>query len=261
MPFHRTGSIRYFRFENFEDQPLKHAIFTRHGGYSPAPWHSLNFGASVGDSLERVTHNRQAALESIELDPQTVFDLHQVHSTTIVVTDAPLPSGQEHIRADALLTNTRGITLMMRFADCVPIMLYDPEQHVIGLVHAGWIGTVDQIARKTILKMMERFHSNPSNILAGIGPSIGPDHYFVKEDVVERVKSSFGISALQFLTQNNEKTYFNLWLANQWLLTDMGVKQIEVSGICTQCNLEDWYSHRGDHGRTGRFGAVISLPV
>jgi YfiH family protein len=254
-----TGSIKYYRFSSFKDQGIYHAIFTRRGGISPTPWKSLNFGASVGDDINRVKHNRERALEVVDINPNTVYDVYQIHSTEIVVTDRPLRPEETHIKADAIITNQPNVSLLMRFADCVPILLFDPRNRVIGLLHAGWIGTVNKIARKTIQKMMLEFGTKPEDIKAAIGPSIGPDHYTVGNEVVDNVASSLGDKVEQLIFKKNDKTYFNLWKANQIILAEAGVHHIEVAEICTNCNLDDWYSHRGEHGKTGRFGVVLGL--
>lgn len=259
MQFYQAGSIKYYRFSSFENQGLYHAVFTRQGGISPSPWKSLNFGASVGDDLKRVWQNRERAIVALGIKPNSVYDVYQVHSTEVVLTDRPLAPNEPHIRADAIMTNKPNVTLMMRFADCVPIFLFDPINRVIGISHAGWIGTINKIAGKTVQKMRHYFGTKPNNIHAAIGPSIGPDHYVVGKEVIEKVELSFGDMADQVIINNQSKSYFNLWQANHMVLTEAGVNNIEIAGICTNCNLDDWYSHRGEHGKTGRFGAVIGL--
>ncbi len=259
MQVYQAGPIKYYKFSSFDGLGIYHAVFTRHGGVSPSPWKSLNFGASVGDDGNRVLQNKENALAALEIRIDSVYDVHQVHSTEIVCTDRPLPHEAPHIKADAMITNTPGVTLMMRFADCVPILLFDPVNWAIGIAHAGWIGTINQIAGKTILKMKETFGTVPSTIMAAIGPSIGPDHYSVDADVIEKVVSSFGDGAEQLIIHNHGTTYFDLWKTNQLILTEAGVERIETAEICTQCKLEDWYSHRGEHGMTGRFGVVMGL--
>jgi YfiH family protein len=254
-----AGPIKYYKFDSFVDQYISHAVFTRHGGVSPSPWKSLNFGASVGDDGKRVKQNKENALAVLGIKTDSVYDVHQVHGNEIVFTDRPLPQNTPHIKADAIITNTPGVTLMMRFADCVPILLFDPINLAIGIAHAGWIGTINKIAGKTVQKMKETCGTVPSSLIAAIGPSIGPDHYSIGIDVIEKVISSFGDSAEQLITQDHGKTFFNLWKANQMILTEAGVSRIEIAEICTQCKPEDWYSHRGEHGTTGRFGVVICL--
>lgn len=259
MPFHQVGAIKYFQFSTLEGMGLYQAVFTRRGGISPTPWHSLNFGASVGDSPSRVTQNRESALSALQIKSDSVYDLYQVHSTRIIVTDQPLSAGEQHQKADAILTNRPFVTLMMRFADCVPILLFDPIHRAIGIAHAGWIGTVDKIAGKTVMRMVEEYGTNPVDVRAAIGPSIGPDHYSVGKDVVDRVRQSFGEKADELINLNRGRAYFDLWKANQLILAEVGVQQVEVCGLCTCCNLGDWYSHRGEHGKTGRFGVVFGL--
>jgi YfiH family protein len=258
---HQAGSIKYYQFASFEDQGLYHAVFTRHGGISPSPWKSLNFGASVGDDGKRVQQNKENALAAIGIGMDSVYDVHQVHSNDIVITEHALPPDGIHIKADAMITRMPGVTLMMRFADCVPILLFDPVNRVVGLSHAGWKGTINKIAGKTVEKMKATYGTDPDSLLVGIGPSIGPDHYSVGADVVEQVVSSFGDSSDQLLLSHQGKSYFDLWKANIINLTEVGVNKIEIAEICTQCRLDDWYSHRGEQGETGRFGVVLGLEL
>ena len=259
MQFFQVGSIKYYQFASFENQGLYQAVFTRHGGISPSPWESLNFGASVGDDIYRVKQNRGNALAVLNVRSDSIFDVHQVHSTDVVLTARALRQNEPHIKADAIITRTPNITLMMRFADCVPILLFDPTNRVIGLAHAGWIGTVNKIAGKTLQKMNMEFGTNPEDVLAAIGPSIGPDHFAVGNDVIEKVNSSFGDTAKHLIIRQKGKSFFNLWKANQVVLNEAGVKNIEIAEICTNCNLDEWYSHRGEYGKTGRFGVIMGL--
>jgi len=259
VTFYQLGDIKCLKFQSLEDQGIFHAVFTRKGGYSPSPWFSLNFGASVGDKVENVTRNRETALSALGIKQESVFDLFQVHSSNVVIANEAYRKGEEHIKGDGILTNQPKITLLMRFADCVPVLLFDPVNRVVGIVHAGWKGTVNQIVRKAIYMMAKSFLSKPWDIIAAIGPSIGPDHYSVGSDVIEELNESFGKNASQFLAQRNEKIYLDLWSANQYLLMDAGVSKIEVVKICTCCNLDDWYSHRGEGGKTGRFGVIIGI--
>jgi copper oxidase (laccase) domain-containing protein len=107
--------------------------------------------------------------------------------------------------------------------------------------------------------MRDAFGTNPDELLAGLGPSIGPDHYAVGNDVVDAVRNALGPLADELLTIREGQTYLDLWLASRRLLEGEGVGSIEVAGLCTACHLEDWYSHRGEGGKTGRFGALMAL--
>jgi YfiH family protein len=162
-------------------------------------------------------------------------------------------------KADIILTDNPDLTLFMRFADCTPILLYDPLKHIVGIVHSGWLGTVRSAARVAVEAMSARFGTNPVDLLAAVGPSIGPDHYEVGKDVIAQVKAAFNEQASILLEQRGGRKYFNLWAANRLLLEKAGVEHIEVSRICTACNPVDWFSHRGEKGKTGRFGAMIAL--
>ena len=259
MPFHQSGSIRYYTFDHFDPDALTHAIFTRRGGVSPSPWDSLNMAITVGDEQQRVDRNRVRAFEALHRSPDSIYDVWQVHSAKVVCAAAPRSPQQPHIKADAILTDNPDVTLFMRFADCVPILLHDPVQGIVGIVHAGWQGTVRGVVPAAVTTMQQRYHSDPADIRAGIGPSIGPHHYEVGGDVIAEVQAFFGDRAEKLLPRQLGAVQFDLWAANRLLLEDAGVGHIQVAGLCTACHLDDWYSHRGENGRTGRFGALIGL--
>jgi polyphenol oxidase len=187
------------------------------------------------------------------------FDVWQVHGTRIMVANEPRGVGKPHSKADGILTHNSEITLFMRFADCVPVILYDPQQHVIGIAHAGWQGTCERVASAAVEKMIEHFGSKAEDILAGIGPSICRRCYEVGDDVYQAFHSQFGAETSTFFYRTGTGLYLDLWEVNEMTLRDVGVTQIETSGICTACNLQDWYSHRAEGGKTGRFGVLMSL--
>ena len=147
----------------------------------------------------------------------------------------------------------------MRFADCVPILVHDPHNGIIGLSHAGWMGTLRDVATATVNAMKKNYGSIPADLIACIGPSIGPDHYEIGADVILQVMQKFEDESERVLKSHQGKIHFNLWETNRLLLERAGVEHIEISGICTACNTQDWFSHRAEKGRTGRFGALIAL--
>jgi hypothetical protein len=258
MPFAQRGELRLFQFESLLRHNLNHAIFTRRGGISPDPWRSLNLGGTVGDAPERVAENKRLALASLNRSPESVCEVWQVHSSRVLLAEGPR-GAQPPIQADAMICNRPEVTLLMRFADCVPILLYDPVRSAIGAVHTGWLGTVRKVAAETVAQMQQAFGSRPADLLACIGPSIGPDHYPVGPEVVEQVRQAFGEESERHLLPRDGQVCFDLWSANHSLLSESGVGTIELSGVCTACHLEDWFSHRGDRGKTGRFGAALAL--
>jgi purine-nucleoside/S-methyl-5'-thioadenosine phosphorylase / adenosine deaminase len=258
MPFSQQNDLRYYTFGIFPKN-ITQAVFTRHGGVSPRPWDSLNVGGSIGDDLTHVRANRIRSFEALGRVPESIHDVWQVHSADVIYADAPRPLDTPYQKADIMLTDNPQVTLFMRFADCTPILLYDPLKQVIGIVHSGWLGTVRGAARTAVKAMQERYASHPADILAAIGPAIGPDHYEVGEDVITQVQDAFGAEAGSLLGLHGNSTHFDLWKANQILLAGAGVKQIETASICTACHTDDWFSHRAEKGKTGRFGALIAL--
>jgi len=256
MPFHHQDNLRYFQFDTLK---TRHAIFTRQGGLSPEPWSSLNVGGTVGDDLIRVRANRNLSLKALRCSPDSVFDVWQVHGADVVCANAPRPDSESVRQADIILTDKPDLTLYMRFADCVPILVHDPRKGVVGVAHAGWMGTLRGVAASMVNAMTEQYDSNPADIVAGIGPSIGPDHYEVGSDVILKVMEKFGDESEKVLKSHSGKIHFDLWKTNQILLERAGVGNIEVAEVCTACHTNDWFSHRAEKGRTGRFGALITL--
>ena len=259
MTFYAKDGLRYFQFSIFNDLPLFHAVLTRQGGFSRGPYRSLNFGGTVGDNPEDVLRNHERTFKVLGVNFSSRFDVWQVHGTNIICTDAPRDPNLGFQKADGILTDKPGITLFMRFADCVPILLADPKKRVIGIVHAGWQGTSKQISRFAIETMKERYGSDPGDILAGIGPSICSSCYQVGPEVLADFKENFWNDAERFFREEQGQLYLNLWRANQFTLETSGVKKIEVAGLCTAENLDDWYSHRSEDGKTGRFGVLMRL--
>jgi len=259
MSFVKNQGVRYFTFIGFPQEKVVNAIFTRIGGVSPEPWNSLNVGGTVGDERSRVIENRLKSFHAVDRDPHSMFDVWQVHSADVVIANSPHNFSPPEYKADAIITDNPEVTLFMRFADCTPILLFDPVNYAVGIAHAGWMGTVKQVASATVDAMRAAYGTQPSDIIAGIGPSIGSDHYQIGPDVTTRVNEAFPEDANRLLIRREDGMYFDLWEANKLSLVMAGVKQIEVSGLCTACHPDDWYSHRAQKGKTGRFGAIIGL--
>lgn len=258
MPFFTSGPIRYYTFESLDENGLTHAVFSRQGGVSPAPWDSLNMGGTVGDDPLRVAENRHRAFRSMNRHPDSMYDVWLVHGAAVVKVDQPRLT-TEIQQADAIITDKKDVTLFMRFADCVPLLFHDPVRNAIGLAHAGWPGTIKRAASAVIEAMQAAYGSHPADICAAIGPSIAAHHYPVGEDVITKVRDSFGGDATSLLISDNGEVKFDLWMANRLVLEEMGVRRIEYSGLCTACQRNDWYSHRAEAGKTGRFGVLMGL--
>ncbi len=255
----KVDGVTFYEFENIAAHGVPHAVFARHGGVSPEPYASLNMSISTGDSVENVRRNRDKAFRALGRAPESVADLWQVHSADVIVADAP--NGDRHYlaKADTLLTDRSDVTLFLRFADCVPILLFDPRRRAVGVVHAGWRGTLKLAAAAAVAAMAERYGSNPADLIAGIGPSIGPCHYEVGPEVVDETRQVFGSGSVLLLAEVNGRYHLNLWAANEAALRRSGVEQVEAAGMCTFCHSQDFFSHRAQGQRTGRFGALIGL--
>lgn len=241
---------------------VKNAIFTRHGGVSAAPWGSLNTGGTVGDDVNAVRENHQRMFDVLDVNAAQSCTTWQVHGVDVVHANGPVSGRRWVARADGIITNQPDVPLVMRYADCVPLLVYDPVVNAIGLGHAGWRGTVQGMAAHLVQAMQQAYGSHPQNIEAVIGPSISPQRYQIGEEVVEATRQYYGNHKLDELIQRDpadNTAYLDLWSANTLDFQQGGVENIEVMGICTYDNTQDFYSHRAEKGRTGRFGVVMSL--
>jgi YfiH family protein len=211
---------------------------------------------------------RQHWCGAIGIDPDRLVTLGQVHGADVVRvaaadagTGARPGSGRAGL-GDALITDVPGVALLTLHADCLPVLLIDPVRPAIAAVHAGWRGTVADIAGATVRAMSESFGSVPSELLAFLGPAIGPCCYEVGVEVADAWKrqANHESSALSFA---DDRWSFNLRAANIELLVRSGIHpaRLDTGSICTRCAGEHWFSHRGQGAQTGRFGAMIALAV
>ena len=251
--------LRYYQFESFDVQAIDHAVFTRLGGVSVGFHQSLNLGGTCGDDPAAVRTNHERVFEALGRAFESRFDVWQVHGKTIVISETPRPVEQKHQPADGIFTANPEIVLMMRFADCVPLVFHDPVRKVVGIVHAGWQGTLLQIGKEAVEKIGEHYGSQPGDLIVGVGPSICSQCYQVGEEVRKQFLKSWGGIADTFFKPDGDRYLLDLWAANQWILRGVGVVHIEQSNMCTAENLDEWYSYRKEKGATGRFGIVIAL--
>jgi len=256
MTFNENNGLKYFQFDSLSLSGINQAIFSRRGGLSPSPWNSLNLGGTVGDNPANVKGNLDLVLEEMGSEFKQLAQVTQIHSAEVITVKEPMDTVWQ---GDAMITDQAGILLMMRFADCVPILFYDPVIKAAGIAHAGWQGTLKEIPLHVARAMEKEFKSDPGNLLVGIGPSIGPDHYNVGEDVIRIAEKVYRNNLSEVLKTDANGVKLDLWKANNISLKKAGVKEIELASICTACNLSDWFSHRGENGKTGRFVGLIGL--
>lgn len=259
--------------------PLRLAIFTRyprlrHGitGRAKGLWRDGDTSYATGGDPARVLSNRHAWATQIGVDATQIVAVRQVHGNVVDCVDAAARGRgafslamEEVPAADALLTNTPDTPLLLGFADCTPLLFHDPVCGVVGLAHAGWRGTVADIAGATVRTMVKQFGSRPGDIIAGIGPAIGRCCYVVDEPVTSAwlalgVADPFVLEEIA-PTNGRRQWHFDLARANRFLLQRAGIlaEQIEDVAICTACHVATFPSHRAQQGRAGRFAAIISL--
>jgi YfiH family protein len=252
----------FYRFDRLAGMSgLEHGVFTRLGGVSSGPYESLNVGSTVGDEPANVQVNRARVAGTMGVRDADTRTTWQVHSADVLLIGGREPQDWPPPKADAIITDRVGVPLIMRFADCVPVVLYDPVRHALGLAHAGWRGTVTGIAPAAVEAMRDAFGCRPEDLIAGIGPAIGPCCYEVGPEVVAQVRDAFGDadSLIHRPSPNGRNPRFDLWEANRRALREAGIEQVEVAGMCTACNTHEFYSHRAEAGRTGRFGLLAVL--
>ncbi|MDQ3248361.1 MAG: peptidoglycan editing factor PgeF [Chloroflexota bacterium] len=258
---HPNGVITY-TFDSLAQLPLHVHVSTRHGGVSPAPWNTLNFSVQRGDTPERVLQNRTRLADALGIAVDAQVRCHQVHGTGVAKVDQG-DANQWQTGVDSLVTDTVNLPLALVFADCVPVLLYDPQHHALGVCHAGWRGTLNGAAAATLWAMQAAYDTDPAALLACIGPSIGPQSYAVGQDVVDlaHVKLNNADQLFSYPNGQDQNPHFDLWQANVNQLCEAGVPltHIEVSGIDTAQNTHDFFSHRAEKGQCGLFSMVAWL--
>ncbi len=255
MLIQEKNEIPFFQFSAFEAYPdVRHGIFTRSGGKSLSPFDSLNVGYGLGDNEDNVAANRQRIAHCMD-DAELIFT-RQVHGAEVLVIDSE-EADKDGIKAgpgmgDAMVTDVRGKTLAIQVADCQPVFLFDPVGKVVANVHSGWRGSIQNIVGRSVAVLAERFGSLPGNIIAGVGPSLGPccaEFVNYRREIPE---SLWGYK--------HRSVFFNFWALTRDQLRDAGLpaSNIEIGGICTKCHGDRFFSYR-QNNLTGRFAAVIGL--
>jgi YfiH family protein len=254
----KHGNLEYLAAEGI---CVPHCFTTRLGGISTGTQASLNLAFGRGDTMENVEQNIRILGSALGFDPEKLVLTRQIHSDIVrVVTDADC-SGlchRDYPECDALVTNTPGVSLMVFTADCTPVLLYDPVTGAVGAAHAGWRGTAQDIAGKTVRAMVEHFGCDVRNIRAAIGPNLGQCHFETDGDVPHALIGAFGREALPYIKKQGDKFHPDLKAVNALALRRRGVTHIEISNSCTWCESDRFWSHRVTKGERGSQGAVIT---
>jgi YfiH family protein len=213
---------------------------------------------------------RQQWCEAIGVDPNAMVLVGQVHGADVFEAHqhhagmGSSPDRPQAAYADALMTDQPGLVLTTLHADCLPILLVDPERPAVAAIHAGWRGTVEDVAGATVRAMRDVYGSDPATILAFLGPGIGGCCNEVGPEVTAAWREqaqNLGPLAELAVTVPSEKEHLDIPRANALLLQRAGIQpdHIEMSSICTKCSTDDWFSHRGHGAGAGRQASMIML--
>jgi len=244
----KVNGISFLQFPNLISFPkLRHGVFTRNGGFSKEPYSSLNLSLSVGDDEWAIKRNR--SLVSMCMDNGELVFTRQMHDADVIVV-----SGVNSFPfvGDALVSDLENRMLAIKIADCQSVLMFDPVRTVVANVHSGWKGSIKNVIGSTIDAMTERFGCKPSDIFAGISPSLGPccaEFINYKSEIPE-----------QFWKYRDSANHFDFWRISmdQLCSADVMPENIYSSGICTKCNTDLFFSYRGEK-TTGRFVSVIGM--
>jgi YfiH family protein len=264
-----TGSLPVFRFGGLRDsRTIRHGVFTRAGGVSEGAYASLNCSRAVGDDAERVRTNLARIAATLGFAADRVFSVRQVHGAAHrVITADSTPEQLAREEADVLVTGAAGVLLLLKFADCTPLVLWDAAHRWIALAHAGWRGTAQRAAVAAVAALSAAAGVPPTALRAAIGPAIGPCCYEVGPDVAAAVAATIrpavGEGRLPPVVRTGPRgrPHVDLAEANrrQLLLAGLPAEHVEVARRCTACNSGVFFSHRALGAPAGRFAVAVGL--
>lgn len=268
LNFH-NGDVPYITIPAFDEQDsIIHGFSTRLGGVSTCYFSSMNVSFTRGESTNIVIENYKRLGNAMGFNPEHVVASSQTHTTNIkIVQQCDCGKGfhqkKDYTDIDGLITNLPGLVLTTFYADCVPLLLFDPVKKVIGAAHSGWRGTVNKIGVEVVNKMVEIYGCNTRDIIAAVGPSICQDCYEVSQEVIDKFKEAYTPQLWDtlFYPTTPPKYQLNLWEACKQNFLEAGIlsENISLPDICTCCNPELLYSHRVMGEKRGNFAAFIML--
>lgn len=263
----QLGEVKYITFPKLEAaKGVRHIFSTRLGGVSEGACGSMNLSFRNGDSRENVYENYRRVCGAAGIDTAHLVLSRQTHTNNVLaVTREHLGTGYckpEFHDIDGLVTNEPGVALVTQYADCTPLLFYDPVARVCANSHSGWRGTVKRIGEVTVKKMINEFGCKPQNIIAAIGPCICKNCYEVDMPVYTEFQKS-GIPLDGVITPKADGEHFSLDLAraNKEILLAAGVlpQNIDIADLCTFENCDELHSHRATAGKRGNLAAIIEM--
>lgn len=268
MNWNEKSGVAYLTFPAFESFPfIRHAFSTRLGGVSEQEFSAMNLNFGRGDREENVRENFRLFCAAAGFDPETLVASAQDHHTVVRRVGASnrgtgIWKPKDLQSVDGLITNAPEVTLVTYYADCVPLFFVDPVCRAIGLAHAGWRGTVAKIGEVMVRRMAEEFGSQPGDLFAAVGPSIGPCCFEVDAPVADEFFRLEELCPWEFVTEKGGgKFMIDLWEANRRILNRSGIAEdrISVAQLCTKCNPDWLFSHRATGGKRGGLAAMMCL--
>lgn len=262
---HTVDDLVYYSFPSMDKFGVANGISTRLGGVSEGVFASMNLSYSRGDDPARVDENFARICHAMGVPAEGVVMSAQEHHVNLrPVTAADCGKGRKvpgFSDVDGLLTNEPGVVLCTLYADCVPLLFFDPTRRVVAASHAGWRGTVAEIGRLTVEKMKEEYGSSPADILVGIAPSIGRCCFEVDAPVIEEFEKLSVFDEGCFDPVSPDKKRIDLWEVNRRILLSAGVRpeHITVTDLCTRCHPDLFWSHRFTGPDRGSLAAFIAL--
>ena len=243
-----------------EDAGFVNAFSTRLGGVSLFPFNDLNLAGYSEDTRENIEENRRRFLAAIGGDFR-LTTVWQVHGDTVKTVDSDQTVADSEDRADALISNLNSVLVGVKTADCVPVLVSDPQSGAFAAIHAGWRGTVQSIVSKAIESMTAKYGSKPSDLIAAVGPAASCRMYEVGHDVIDAFAASFELSERYFMPKPNGQAYVDLHSANHDQLTSLGVldENIYIAPLCTMERTDLFFSYRAEKERYGRTGRLMSV--
>lgn len=268
ITYNSINGVEFIQFNNLKkyESIISHGFTTRIGGVSTGECSSLNMGFNRKDTRENVLENYRRVAEVLNIDCSNMVLSKQVHDSKIKTVDEEdrgkgIFKESDIFGYDGLMTNKRNVALVTFYADCVPLLFFDPEKKVIAESHSGWRGTLKEIAKETVIAMHKEYGCRVEDIITAIGPSIGECCFEVGKEVYEEFKAKHHDIDVFCKWLNEDKLKIDLQSFIKRTMLKQGVREenICMSGICTKCNNDIFFSHRGDNGKTGSLTAIMQL--
>lgn len=255
--------VRFLQFDHIKQAGFPaHGFSTRIGGVSPPPFDTMNLEFTQRDNEENIRENRRRFLDALELESLELRHVIRLVHGNKVITENEVSEDGNVVEADGIVIQKPLFPIATTFADCVPIILADPVTKTVGVIHAGWRGTLASIASMAVDRMKEAFGADPKNILAGIGPGISKQNFEVGNEVILQFLQKYNNwKDLTVRLSNYDKWKLDILELNRRILVSRGVpgENIIIVDLCTYERDDLFFSYRRDGLKTGRMAAVIAI--